>query len=93
MDEPSPRRPFTEAEVEMVRALARCCFLPGSHAKRFARHMVDLLEDGMPPTDLQAQHLRRLVIRLRRQIPERIVATARAEDPDAAMADDGSEGR
>ena len=62
---PPPRRPVTEWEAVALAALATCSFVPATPQKRFARQMRDATEI----TAKQAEWLRVLVHRYRRQIP------------------------
>lgn len=62
------RRPMTEAERALARALARCRFPVGSTPKRFARQLGHELTHEALITERQAAYLRRLVSTYRRQI-------------------------
>jgi hypothetical protein len=64
-----PRRPMTDAEVALARALARCSFPVASTPKRFAREVRAQVDHGAEITERQAAYLRRLVSIYRRQIP------------------------
>lgn len=63
-----PRRPMTEVERALVTALARCSFPVASPPKRFARDLASQADATGEITERQAEHLRRLVARFRRQI-------------------------
>ena len=64
MTAPKPRRPVTQDEAAMIRALAACTFLPASKDKKFARDVAWLTEI----TDGQAAYLAQLRWKYRRQI-------------------------
>lgn len=74
----------------MARCLGRCSFPPASPPKRFARE-ISLEADRLEPriTEGQAEYVRRLVYRFRRQIPAGVVALA----GDEAVAKLREEGR
>lgn len=65
--------------------LARCTFVPGTGTKRFAQDMAFRAgqPESKPLTSRQAEYLRSAVIRFRRQIPDDVVALARALEVDA----------
>lgn len=64
-----PRRPMTDGELALIRALAGCRFAPATTAKRFAREMAWAAAEAQPEiTESQAAFLRRLVTMYRRQI-------------------------
>jgi hypothetical protein len=69
MTAPVPRRPMTDAEVALARALARCSFPVASWSKRFARELGAAAAAPQPTiTEKQAAAMRRLVSTYRRQI-------------------------
>jgi hypothetical protein len=65
---PVQRRPMTEPEEALVRAISKCSFPVASSPKRFARDIHAQLEHGAEITEAQAAYLRRLVSTYRRQI-------------------------
>ena len=69
--EEKARRPYTERELAVIVALARCSFLPGSRHKRFARNMASAAEHAreIGITEKQARYLTILAWRYRRQMP------------------------
>jgi hypothetical protein len=71
-----PRRHADEDELTMARALAGCSFTPGTWDKRFARDLAAQLRATEQITQAQAENLRRMVHRYRRQIPAEVVALA-----------------
>lgn len=74
-------RPMTEDERRMAEVLGRCRILPGSPEKRFAGAMATLAAQHEPLiTVRQAEWLRVLVHRYRRQIPADVVALAQAQE-------------
>jgi hypothetical protein len=62
----------TKFEVNLALALARCRFLPGSWDKSFVRGMVHRARTAPdePLTEHQAELMRRLAYKYRRQIPQ-----------------------
>lgn len=73
----APRRRMTFPERCMARALAQATMIPGTGSKRFARDMAAQADSDCEITERQAEALRSLVIRFRRQIPAHVVAIAR----------------
>lgn len=72
-------REMDEDEQAMVRALGRCKFSVGSSDKRFARDLREQLAGSERRISVaQAAKLRRGVIAYRRQIPDPVVAVAKA---------------
>lgn len=74
---PTIYRLMTAGEREMARALGRVTFVPGIRSKALARALA--AEAELPPcqiTEKQAEALRSLVRRYRRQILPAIVALA-----------------
>src|SRR3954471_19008524 len=71
---PVPRRPMTEDELRMARAVTpgRVSYVPGSSDKRFAGQICGATDI----TEGQASYLHRLVYRYRRQIHPAVVALA-----------------
>lgn len=69
---------MTEDERRMAIALGGCKFPPASPPKRFARDMAaEAAFDDAVITEGQAEWLRVLVQRYRRQLPDDVVALAR----------------
>jgi hypothetical protein len=75
----TPYRLMTPDEVAMAKALGECSFPVASWDKRFGREL-GAQARLFPPwvTAAQAEHLRRMVKRYRRQIPKAVVALAAA---------------
>lgn len=69
---PLPRRPLTEDEATMFRAIGNVSYPPGHPHKRFAR----TADFSSGITDGQAEYLRKIVTRSRRQIPASVVSLA-----------------
>ena len=70
-------RPMTTDECTMARALAEVTMVPGIPSKRFAREMAAESRSAVSQISArQAEVLRSLVYRYRRQIPKAIVALA-----------------
>lgn len=68
---------MTEPERIAAEALGACIFIPGSPPKRFARQIAADAKSANPQiTERQAEWLRVLVHRYRRQIPAEVVALA-----------------
>lgn len=81
--QPVEWRPMLPSERRMATALAKCSFLPGSFAKRFARTVGSQAEEPEPRiTEGQAAVLRTLVHAYRRQIPAAVVALVRGNSED-----------
>lgn len=80
-------RPTTDAEREAIRAIspARVTYLPGSPDKRFARDIQYQATTTGNITERQAEYLRRLLHRYRRQIRgwERLLAASKAATGEA----------
>lgn len=74
---------MTPEQISMARALARCNFVPGLPVKRFAHDMADKANQtpDQPLTQRQSQYLAEMVVRFRVQIPDKVVALARAALP------------
>lgn len=79
----TPRRPADEDELAMAAALARCSFTPGSWDKRFARDVAAQLRATAYITQRQAESLRQMVHRYRRQLPPEVVALGQRPAPQA----------
>jgi hypothetical protein len=76
------RRPMNDDERRMAIALGRCSFVPGTFDKRFARKIAARAEIHEPKISLgEADLLRRLTRRYRRQIAEAVVALAGVPTP------------
>lgn len=75
---PQPRyRPMVVDEQAMALALAQVTMIPGIPSKGFARAMAAAARAEAPAiTERQADTLRSLVYRYRRQIPADVVALA-----------------
>jgi hypothetical protein len=72
-------RPMTPDEISMARAVSptRVTYVPATGTKRFAHCIAMEAEEPQPQiTERQAQYLRDLVLRFRRQLPAEIVALA-----------------
>lgn len=69
----------THRDVEVLQALARCTFLPGSAHKRFVRDVA--ASDPTKLTWRQWAYVRRLAWRYRRQMPARLVPRDPPPDP------------
>lgn len=80
---------MTPEQISMARALAKCNFVPGIRTKRFAHDIAETanLRPETVLTQPQAQYLAEAVVRFRVQIPDKVVALARAalppEEPNA----------
>lgn len=82
------RRPMTDDERRMAIALGRCSFVPATAAKRFARKIAaraQLPEPKVSPGE--ADLLRRLTKRYRRQIAPDVVALSDTPAPPAPPPD------
>jgi hypothetical protein len=76
------RRPMTDDERRMAIALGRCRFLPATFDKRFAFKLATRAELQAPKISLgEADLLRRLTKRYRRQLSPAIVALGRTPTP------------
>lgn len=71
---------MTPAQISMATALARVSMPAGVGTKRFARDMADLAtqKPEQPLSPRQAQYLAEACVRYRRQLPDEVVALARA---------------
>lgn len=74
---------MTHEQITMARALATVKMVPGIPTKRFAREMAETanLAPATVLTQKQAQYLAECVVRFRVQIPDKVVALARAALP------------
>lgn len=72
---------------ELAAALGRCSMLPGTAAKRAARHFAIMAKRGDTFTDRQAAYVCELGWRFRRQIAERLVDYARQHLPTCDASD------
>jgi hypothetical protein len=61
---------MTQDQIDSIKALSRCTFLPGSNAKRFVRNMAAAAEHRpeIDLTDKQAKYLADLIRMYRRQL-------------------------
>ena len=71
------RRPMTDAELRMAKALGRCAYIPGTYDKRMGQSLAASAIGDRLISDKEAVELRRLVVRYRRQIHRDVVALAR----------------
>jgi hypothetical protein len=71
------RRPMSDDEILMARHLGCCSFLPASFDKRWSRALAGEADRQDPTiTEKEAELLRRMVKRYRRQIDPAVVALA-----------------
>lgn len=76
---------MTEAERQMGQALGRCAFVPASFDKRWCRAIAFVAAGEEPSiTPKEAELLRTMVQRYRRQIEPAVVALAADPAPEAA---------
>ena len=82
------RRPMTDDERRMAVALGRCRFVPATFDKRFGRAIAARAELEAPKISLgEADLLRRLTKRYRRQLAPAIVALSESPTPPASAPD------
>lgn len=61
---------WTDRDIQAIKALRKCTFLPGSYNKRFVRSLYSMALTQEPMTNNQLVNLWRLVWRYRRQHEE-----------------------